>query len=297
MEYALWPACVKTHSYREQLVAAQEGGFTHLPIGGLTVRQLQRQYSLPAIAAMAKDHGISLGHYDGFTDWAPLRYHGDLAEEAKAVFNFSADECLEICHELGLKSICATGAFQPGQFDVSQLADGFAAFCERAAALGIHVDLEFIPMWGIPSVGLAWDIVRRSSAPNTGVLFDSWHFLRGDADIGKLASLPDHAITCVQLADVDRRRSALSLLEECLRFRLPPGQGRGNLAELCQLLKQQNCIRSIGPEIFSDRLDLLSASEAAHEVDAGLRSVLVEAGWAILPATDETVKPSQYGRF
>ena len=90
MTYSLWPACVKTYDFVDQLKAAKHAGFNRLPIGGLTVRHLEKGgMSLGDIKALADEYGVTLGHFDGFTDWAPQRFSSDLADEAKAVFDFS----------------------------------------------------------------------------------------------------------------------------------------------------------------------------------------------------------------
>lgn len=275
MNYSLWPACVKTHNFVDQLAAARDGGFNRLPVGGLTVRKLQRDgLSLGDIRQLADDSGVTLGHYDGFSAWAPQRYAPDLIAEAKAVFDFSADDCLEICSALGLDAICAAGPFRRDQFAAAELADSFGTFCQRAAGYGIRVDLEFIPMWGIPSLADAWDIVRQSGAGNAGILFDTWHFCRGDMNFSLLEALPPGAITAVQLADAKPGVARLSLLEECLRFRRAPGEGYLPLARILSILQNKGGVLDWGPEVFSDELDQLSARDAAQWVAKASTNVL-----------------------
>ena len=279
MEYSLWPACVKTHSYAQQLAATREAGFTHLPIGGFTISQLLQSQSLNDIRSQALDAGVQLGHYDGFTDWAPIRFDPSLPEAAQAVFDFSAEQCLEYCNQLGLKSICATGAFLLGQFSANQLSDGFAAFCLKAAQYNIRVDLEFIPMWGVANLNLAWRIVQASGAENAGILFDTWHFLRGDADFTALDQLPCDAITCVQLADAADSTKQMPLMEDCLGYRRPPGEGDLPLGRVGKILRKQVRVHSVGPEVFSKELDLLDAEQAARRVAKACQATFPEYDW------------------
>lgn len=281
MDFALWPACVKTHGFDDQLRAAAAGGFDTLPIGPLTWQSLRASgRSAADVAAMANDHGIRLGHYDGFTDWAPERFAADLPDPAKAVFDVSADQCLEVCDALGLEAICATGAFRAGDWPLDALVEGFARFCEKAATAGVRVDLEFIPMWGIPSLSLAWDIVRQAGATNGGILFDTWHFFRGDADIALLDSIPGGVIRTVQLADAQRELRGSDLFEDCLRYRLLPGEGDLDLMRVLRSLAAKGGVTSIGPEIFSDYLDGLEASQAGRECATACTSAMRDAGWA-----------------
>lgn len=275
MQTCLWPACVKTHELAGQLSAAVSGGFDALAIGGLTWRTLQsQQMTADDIRALAEGQAVALGHYDGFTDWAPVRFDDTIPDGARAVFDFDTEETLDICAALGLQAVGATGAYAPGRFSTNQLADGFGAFCERAAAYGLWVDLEFIPFWGIPDLRSAWDIVRASGATNAGILFDTWHFCRGVEDLDLLASLPTDAITAIQVAGGQTPDTDRSLIEECLSLRTAPGEGDLDIGPALQLLARQQNVRSIGPEVFSDALDTLPAETAGENMARGLEFAL-----------------------
>lgn len=279
IETCLWPACVKMQPFSRQVDAAVAGGFDTLAIGGPTYRTLTSgQMTGADIRALAEGHGITLGHYDGFTDWAPVRHDDSIPAEARAVFDFSTDEVLEMCAALGLRSVGATGAYRPDRFGLNELADAFGAFCERAARQGLWVDLEFIPFWGIPDLRTAWDIVNASGADNAGILFDTWHFCRGTADLNLLATLPPHAITAIQVAGGLTPEPGMSLIEECLTLRTAPGMGDLDVVPALKLLARQEKVRSIGPEVFSDMLDALPAEEAGQQMAEGLRFALQPLG-------------------
>lgn len=280
MELTLWPACVKSHRFEDQLQAAAAGGFDSLPIGILTYRELRGRGLTPAdILAMAEDSGVRLGHYDGFTDWAPERWAVSLPDAAKAVFDVSSEECLEVCEALGLDAICATGAFEAGAWPEESLVEGFSLFCEKAGMMGIRVDLEFIPMWGVPDLGAAWQIVQQVGRENAGILFDTWHFLRGIPDFELLATIPDGVIRTVQLADAAIALQGGSLLADCLHYRQLPGEGELDLRRVMKLLKLKKGIISIGPEVFSDDLDQMSAVEAGCYCSTASTAFLEGSGW------------------
>lgn len=264
MKFSLWPACVRTHSFQLQLIAASNAGFTHLPIGLETYRTLQAEGLHDRdILELAEQQGITLGHFDGFSAWAPTRFNEDLPAAAKAVFDISSEECLEICSHLKLDSICATGTFNPGQYEVGKLADCFALFCQQADSFGIQVDLEFLPMWGIPTLQSAWDIYSPHQPNNAGILFDIWHFYRGDPNLELLKTLPRGAIKTVQLADAKVELQDNDLFQDCLMHRRLPGEGELDIQSVLAILNQTQCITNIGPEIFSTALDQLNAEEAA----------------------------------
>lgn len=282
MQIALWPACVKTHSFQQQVAAASAAGFDNLAVSPPVYRALRDAgHSAAELRAIGADHGIRLSHYDGFSDWAPLRFSPSLPEGARAIFDFSAQQCLDICGELGLDKICAVGAFNAGEVELDALVDGFARFCEKAAPLGIQVDLEFLPMWAIADLATAWDIVRRAGCANGAILLDTWHFMRGNPDMTLLRSLPAGAIRTVQIADAGPRPQGVDLFEDTLRFRRLPGEGEFPLREILTLLRDKGGVTNIGPEIYADRMDALDANTAAQLAASSTRQLLREIGWPI----------------
>ncbi|MFA7555609.1 MAG: sugar phosphate isomerase/epimerase [Spongiibacteraceae bacterium] len=282
MNISLWPACVKTHTFEQQLIAASNAGFSHVPIGLTTYNSLKASGETnQSILSMAADNNVKLGHFDGFSAWAPVRFNDDFPAAAKAVFDINTQACLDICDQLQLPAICATGTYFYRQFEPAQLAECFAQFCQQARALNIRVDLEFLPMWGIPTLDEAWSIVKNSAADNAGILLDTWHFLKGKPNMALLESLPAGSITSVQLADAMLTAQSDDLFEECLRYRKPPGEGELNLHQILSILANKGGVMDIGPEIFSDQLDLLDATTAAQHCYSQSLKTLHNAGWHI----------------
>ena len=112
-----------------------------------------------------------------------------------------------------------------------------------------------------------------AGAVNGGMLLDTWHFCRGDADMALLNSLPAGAITTVQLADAPREPGRLSLLDECLTARRLPGQGELPVAAILDLIVAKGGVVDIGVEVFSGALDALSANEAASRAAESMLSL------------------------
>ncbi|MFV0277582.1 MAG: sugar phosphate isomerase/epimerase family protein [Parahaliea sp.] len=282
IEFALWPACVKTHGFRDQLQAAASAGCDTLPIGRLTYRHLREVdgHAAADIRRMADDMGVRLGHYDGFARWAPYDFADGTPVGACEVFADSVDECLAMCDALGLPAICATGVYDPSVAELPRLVDAFGRFCERAASHGVQVDLECIPMWAVPDLATAWAIVGGAACDNGAILLDSWHFFRGAPDLPLLRELPAGSIRTVQLADAGPLPAGRELLEDCLRFRRLPDEGELPLGEFIRILAEKGGVTSIGPEIFSDRLDDLDAIAAAGQAVRSSREALAAAGFA-----------------
>ena len=75
----------------------------------------------------------------------------------------------------------------PTDESTDSLTERFAAICDRFADVGVAVHLEFTPLPPIGSLATAWEIVRGAGRPNGGILFDTWHFFRGQPDLELLA--------------------------------------------------------------------------------------------------------------
>jgi 4-hydroxyphenylpyruvate dioxygenase len=201
-----------------------------------------------------------------------------LPAEARAVFDSTAAECLRICAALGIDRICATGAFLPGRFSLIELQQGFHAFCDRAAAQGVRVELEFLPMRGVSDLATALAILGEAPPANAGLLVDAWHFFRSGSTLAELARIPSGLVRTIQLADAVTRPPGVDLLEDCLCFRRLPGEGELALTDWLAALAAQP-IDDLGPEIFSLALDEMSATEAARRCDQSSRRVLEAASW------------------
>lgn len=278
MRLTLWPACVRTADFRSQLTAAQSAGYTHLPIGLATYKGLLAEgHSAADIRQLYKDHGVEIGHYDGFSAWAPVRFNDDLPDEAKIVFDASGEECLEICDQLGIDTICATGTFNPDQFPETQLNEGFLAFCEQAASAGVQVDLEFLPMWGVKDLATAKAIIGPTPIANAGLMIDTWHFFRSGSTLSELAELPSGMVRTIQLADATEALQADNLFEDCLLYRRPSGEGELDIDGWLAALAHQP-VNNIGPEIFSLELDQMPADDAAKRCLDATRASLLKAG-------------------
>jgi 4-hydroxyphenylpyruvate dioxygenase len=284
MKKTLWPACVRSHPVRAQLAAAQAAGFTHLPIGLVDYQSLRREgLSAEDIRDLYDSYGVQIGHYDGFSDWAPVRYNADLPDTAKAVFAATSAECLDICSALGIDTICATGTFNRYQFEIPQLQDGFHQFCEQSASAGVRVDLEFLPMWGVNDLSTALAILGSSPPDNAGLLVDTWHFFRSGSTLKQLQNVPSGLIKTIQLADATLSPQADDLFEDCLTYRKLPGQGEFPLESWLKALAHQP-IDNIGPEIFSAELDQLFANAAAQACYSATAQTLRDANWATATA-------------
>lgn len=283
MDFVFWPASVRTYGFREHLIAAHAGGFTHLAIDPITYRRARAAgLSGKEMVGMADDLGLVISHLDTVTDWAPIRVPGEVNEALRERFDVSADECFEIAEDLGLTDMLAVAGYDVGTVPHPVLVEGFGALCDRAHAAGIWVDLEFMPFWGLPNLEDAWAIVRDADRSNSGILIDTWHFPRGKLDLDLLRAIPDRFIASSQVSDATKEIRGSSLFEDTVRYRKFAGEGELPVREILEILLAKG-LRNVGPEVFSDEADRMTPEASGKRAGATLRATLLAAGARLKP--------------
>src|SRR3546814_8681893 len=99
-------------------------------------------------------------------------------------------------------------------------------------------------MLGLPRLSDCWDIVREANCTNSGLKVDTWHFMRGGADMELLKSIPRGNITDVQLAD-GPLAAENDLWEEASHRRELPGTGELPTKDILTLLRQNQDLRTV----------------------------------------------------
>ena len=116
-------------------------------------------------------------------------------------------------------------AIGPYDGTVADAAERFGALCDRAADHGAVVGLEFLPFTNIVDAADALAIVEGADRPNGGVCVDIWHHARGADDLELIRAIPRELITGVQMSDGPATPTLDDYKDDCLRHRVPPGEG------------------------------------------------------------------------
>jgi sugar phosphate isomerase/epimerase len=278
----LWSGVVRRFPLPEQIRVAASAGFDKLTIPyDVYSRSRQAGISARELTARAADAGIVLDFLDGFGSWLPERYPRDAPAWIREMLNCTADQGLEMCASLGLKNIVALGYFEPGAFAAAELVEHFARFCERASPLGVRVDLEFIPHFGVRTLSDAWDVVRLADKPNGGILLDTWHFIRSHSDMALLRAVPADTIANLQLADGPLKPRGKTTDEDAILYRQMPGEGQLPIVEMLSILLGKGRIHSVGPEVFYLTDDRPKADEAARSAARATEAIMAKAGYRL----------------
>jgi sugar phosphate isomerase/epimerase len=254
--YILWAGTVGFSSpLAERFAATAATGCRQATLSPPDVlRAAESGTTAAEIGRQAADLGLDLV-MDPVMNWYP-----DRVPSPSRFAGVSTDEALRMCEALGVTSLTVI-ATASSDVPLPELAGHFGAVCDRAAGFGAQVHLEFMPFTVVRNLRIAWDLVRGADRPNGGLVFDTWHFFRGDPDFDVLAGIPGDRIFCVQLDDAAAVPQG-SLREETSR-RLLPGDGALDLIAAVQALHRIGGLRWVGPEVISPELAAMPVLDAA----------------------------------
>lgn len=159
---------------------------------------------------------------------------------------YSTDELLDVGEALGASTIAAVHFGEAAPLDVAAAA--FARLCDRAAARGMKVALEYPAFATIDDLAGAWAVVDAADRPNAGLLVDLWHHRRSHSAEALLAAVPADRIFSVQLSDGAAAPEG-SLLEDVHRRRLP-GEGDFDVVGFVRGLLARGVSCPLGVEVF-----------------------------------------------
>lgn len=195
-----------------------------------------------------------------------------------ATVDTSPDRFFSLCEAVGAKYMSLNATFPLGAMPLDEITGHYARICARAADHGLLCDLEFIPLWGVPTLEMAWEIVKGSGARNGGLVIDTWHVVRGGSDIGLLRHIPGSMIHCVQLNDGPLSLPEGRTIKDDCYDRKFPGDGEFPNVEIVKILAETGGLNQVGPEVFSPILKSLSSAEVGELSRASVEKILHSAG-------------------
>ncbi|HXK21726.1 MAG TPA: sugar phosphate isomerase/epimerase [Myxococcota bacterium] len=257
IDWVLWAGTVGMESpVAARVEAARANGYRAVSIGPLDVaREASNGRSAKDLGRSIRDAGLEIV-MDPLIGWcsdAPLP--GRFAE-------VSFEEQLRMCEALQVSGMGVFGPFREGEATQGELVRKFAALCDRAADLGARVHFEFMPLTVVRDVAAAWAIVEGADRANGGLVFDTWHFYRGNPDFSALARVPGDRIFAVQVADAAAEVHG-NLAQDTFERRMP-GDGAFDLVGAMRALDRIGALRVVGPEVISPKTAAMPAVEAAR---------------------------------
>jgi sugar phosphate isomerase/epimerase len=177
---------------------------------------------------------------------------------------------LEVSARLGAQNVLVMSA-EPEE---ARTLERFCDLCDRAAAYGLHVCLEFAIYTGVRTLADAAHMVARSKRSNASVLIDALHFSRSGglpAHIGGVdPSLLRYAQICDAGPDMPGPADTPALIREARTSRLLPGEGVLPLRELVAALPHTVPLAVEAPCRGTADLPALERAKRAHRALSAL---------------------------
>jgi sugar phosphate isomerase/epimerase len=267
--WVLWSGTVGLESpIPGRIEAALAGGYSRLSVSPLDVaRAEEKGTSATELGRRIRDAGLEIV-LDPVMNW-----YGGTPRTDSRFARFPADESLRMCEALQVVSITVIGQ-ATSELPAEEVAGPFGTFCDRAADLGAQVHLEFIPMTAIRDLATAETIVHGADRPNGGILFDTWHFFRGDPDFAVLERVPGRRIFAVQIDDAEAEPRGS--MREDTQHRLLPGDGSFDLPRVVAALDRIGALRWVGPEVISPETEAMGPVEAARVAGERVRELIAQ---------------------
>ena len=231
------------HDIENRVVAAAEAGCAGIGLYTRDYQRLERDGLVGALEDLLDEHGICLAEIEALRGWGdPAQATGDDAREQEATAFRMADrfECRYV------------QAIGPVADDTAVAAAGFATMCDRAGDHGLVVGLEFLPFTNVVDAADALRLVEAADRDNGGVCVDIWHHTRGADDLDQIRAIPGDRITAIQVSDGPLTPTLDDYYEDCLRTRLPPGQGEMDVAGFLAAVRSTGTTAPIGLEVCNE---------------------------------------------
>jgi 4-hydroxyphenylpyruvate dioxygenase len=272
---------------REKLSAIANAGFDGIEIFENDFLAFE---SSPAdVGNMVRDHGLEVLLFQPFRD-----FEGMPEPERARVFD-RAERKFDLMSQLGADLVLICSNVSPLALGgIDRAAADFAELGERAAKRGLRIGYEALA-WGrhVNDHRDAWEIVRRASHPNVGLILDSFHTLSRGIAVDSIRSIPADKIFFVQLADAPL--IDMDLLYWSRHFRNMPGQGDLDVTGFTQAVLATGYHDVFSLEIFNDQFRGGSPASIALDGKRSLTNLMdaVQRLNPALPITAPLPPPAQ----
>jgi sugar phosphate isomerase/epimerase len=272
-DLVLCPGTPPNTTFRARVAAAAAAGFSGI---GLWLPHRQRAHaeglSDADLRAILTDHALVVTDVEAITDFGPCFRGGAAAAREPTVLEQVA---YEVATAVGATTITVVeGAGPP--MPVGPASEAFALLCDRAAAYGLDVAIEF---WAHSAVDArrAAAIVAAAGRRNGGLLLDTWHAHHEPHTAEIPRDTSEGSVKSVQASDVGSEVSAADYVAATMHARRLPGDGVSNLVGWVRLLDAIGARAPFGVEVLSDALHALPPKEAAERAGMAMRAVLTAA--------------------
>ncbi|MBN9234031.1 MULTISPECIES: sugar phosphate isomerase/epimerase family protein [Phyllobacteriaceae] len=259
----------------EKFEATRIAGYDALSLMPYEVDQLEVAGISPKeVRRRADDAGMRILRLDPLNTWSRVWLPDNMDDAYIATVDTRQERVFALCAELGCRSISLNATFPLGSMPMDAIIEDYAKICAASARFDLDCSLEFIPLWGVPTLAMAWQVVEGAGAKNGGLVFDTWHCVRGKSNLADLRKIPGDKIHCVQLNDGPLELPAGVTIKDDCYDRKFPGDGQFPNVEIVRVLTETGGLNQVGAEVFSPMLKAMSAREVGEISRMSVEEVL-----------------------
>lgn len=144
---------------------------------------------------------------------------------------------LDVLSEFGVRRINSVSF----EADPGRNVEQYGLLAEVTAEYGVAPLIEFVPIFGIPDLPTALEVIRQVDRPNLGLIVDTMHVGRTGASTDALRAIPPELVGYVQLCDAPLR-SDRDYMDEAMHERMAPGEGELPLADYLRALPRDRIV-------------------------------------------------------
>jgi 2-keto-myo-inositol isomerase len=273
MRLALNGATIMPSPLERDIEIAREAGFGALEVWAGKLPAYLERHSLGDLRAAFESAGIAPWCINSIEDitFRDAAGRGALVHEVERL--------AEVAAAVGAPSIVVVpGRMPDGMSREDAVADAADALEEMAeAAGGVSLAFEFLgkPGCAVPTLDMAWEIVRQVDRRNVGLVIDTFHFYAGGSALEDVARVPVAKLLVLHLNGCeDLPRGELTDAH-----RLFPGEGVLPIDEILAPIHALGYDAVASVEIFRPEYWQRDPLDVARTARAHAAAVLARAGW------------------
>lgn len=245
IQYCLNSSTIRPASLMEKIHIAGQTGYKAIELWNddLTAHE-DRGGSLKDVQQALIDHGLV----------APtvIAVHGWLGSEGEAHAQAleEARRRMEQAVEVGAEFIIASPPMDP--FDLSRGGADYRELLEIGVQIGVRPAMEYLGfMKSVYTIEQAWQIVQDADYPDSCMIMDPFHILRGGGPIESISMIPADKVAIWHWNDAPGDKP---YAEQSDADRVMPGDGVGPLEEIERLALAQGYEGFVSLELFNPAL-------------------------------------------
>jgi len=245
VQYCLNASTIRPASLMEKIRIAGQTGYKAIELWNddLTAHE-ESGGSLKDVKQALSDHGLAVPTVIAMHGWLGSEgaAHAQALEEARRK--------MEQALQVGAQYAIASPPMEP--FDLRRGGADYRELLEIGKEIGVRPAMEYLGfMKSVYTIEQAWQIAQDADHPDSCMIMDPFHILRGGGPIESIALIPADKVAIWHWNDAPDSKP---FSEQSDADRVMPGDGVGPLKEIERLALAQGYEGYVSLELFSEAL-------------------------------------------